>query len=88
MVQRRTKLISLRKSHHYTQKYVVELLKEQHDIEITESYYGMIEQGVRTPSLSVALAITELFNADPNEIFFKVKPNEILGDVNSSKEAI
>ncbi|MBO2537011.1 helix-turn-helix domain-containing protein [Rummeliibacillus suwonensis] len=32
---------------------------------MTESYYGIIEKGVRTPSLNVALAIAKLFNVDP-----------------------
>lgn len=79
MKQRRDKLISLRTSKKFTQKDVVDQLKQKHDIEITESYYGMIEQGVRTPSLNIALAIATLFEVDPNEIFFGHKPNRKLG---------
>lgn len=88
MKQRRDKLVELRKSKQLVQKDVVDQLDRDHGIKITESYYGMIEQGVRTPSLSIALAIAELFNASPNDIFFEVKPNETLGKVKSIKEAI
>ncbi|WP_394136820.1 helix-turn-helix transcriptional regulator [Cytobacillus oceanisediminis] len=81
---RRDILISLRKEKGLLQKDVVDLLKRFHSIEISESYYGMIEQGVRTPKLNIALAISELFNANPNEIFFKVKPNKKLRSRNSA----
>jgi putative transcriptional regulator len=48
----------------------------------------MIEQGVRTPSLNIALAIAQLFDANPNEIFFNHSPNKNLGEINSDQEAI
>ncbi|MCT2347145.1 helix-turn-helix domain-containing protein [Niallia taxi] len=70
MVRKREKLINLRKEKEMVQKEVVSLLKKTHGIDITESYYGMIELGVRTPSLTIALAISELFQTNPNEIFF------------------
>ena len=70
MSQRRYKLISFRKVKKLTQKDVVVILKNAHDIEITESYYGMIEQGVRTPKLNIALAISDIFETEANEIFF------------------
>ena len=88
MAQRRHNLIALRKNKNFTQKEVVELLSKNFGIIISESYYGMIEQGVRTPSLSIALAIAQLFDANPNEIFFNHSPNKKLGDINSDQEAI
>lgn len=66
---RRTKLVEYRKSKNWLQKDVVEHLSKKFDINISESYYGMIEQGVRTPSLHVALAIAALFEVEPSEIF-------------------
>lgn len=78
MKQRRSNLISFRKAKQLTQKDVVELLKDVHQIEITESYYGMIEQGVRTPKLNIALAISDLFETSPNEIFYETEPNKKL----------
>ncbi|PKG23922.1 helix-turn-helix transcriptional regulator [Niallia nealsonii] len=70
MSKKRDILINLRKEKDLVQKDVVFLLEKMHGIKITESYYGMIEQGVRTPSLNIALAISELFKKDANEIFF------------------
>lgn len=67
---KRDVLIKLRKEKDLVQKDVVILLEKLHGIKITESYYGMIEQGVRTPSLNIALAISELFKRDANDIFF------------------
>ncbi|MGG3803123.1 helix-turn-helix transcriptional regulator [Metabacillus fastidiosus] len=80
MKQRRELLISLRKKKNWFQKDIVYRLKETYDIEISESYYGMIEQGVRTPSLNIALAIAEIFKVNPNKIFFEVKDNKKLGE--------
>ena len=79
---RRDILISLRKDKGLLQKDVVDLLQRFHNVEISESYYGMIEQGVRTPKLSIALAISELFEANPYDIFFEVKPNKKLCERN------
>ncbi len=80
MKQRRDTLVSLRKKRKLTQKDVVEQLKNDFGIDITESYYGMIEQGVRTPALKIAFAISELFETGANEIFFEHKPNKMLGN--------
>lgn len=80
--QRRDILISLRKEKGLLQKDVVDLLQRFHSVEISESYYGMIEQGVRTPKLNIALAISELFDANPNEIFFEAKHNKKLRERN------
>lgn len=66
---RRTNLINVRKQKGWLQKNVVEKLLNDYGISITESYYGMIEQGVRTPSLDVALAISALFDMEPSKIF-------------------
>lgn len=67
---RREKLIDLRKEKGWLQKDVVKNLNVEYDLKISESYYGMIEQGVRTPALNVALAISSLFETNPSEIFF------------------
>ncbi|MED0670612.1 helix-turn-helix transcriptional regulator [Aneurinibacillus aneurinilyticus] len=77
---RRDKMVSLRKEKGWLQKDVVDLLKNNYGIVITESYYGMIEQGVRTPKLNIALAIAELFEVNPNEIFFESNNNKKLGN--------
>ena len=69
MKNKRDFLINLRKKEGWLQKDVVEKLSSEFGVSITESYYGMIEQGVRTPSLNVALAISELFKITPSEIF-------------------
>lgn len=69
MKNKRDFLINLRKKEGWLQKDVVEKLSSEQGVSITESYYGMIEQGVRTPSLNVALAISELFKISPSEIF-------------------
>jgi putative transcriptional regulator len=78
--QRRNKLISLRKEKNWLQKDVVARLKDDYDIVITESYYGMMEQGARTPSLEIALAIAKLFDISAEEIFFEPKPYKNLGE--------
>lgn len=76
---KRTKLIALRQQNGWYQKDVVKRLHEDHGIKITESYYGMIEQGVRTPSLELAIAISNLFGRQVNDLFFEGNPNETLG---------
>ena len=37
---------------------------------ITTSYYGMIEQGVRTPQLRIAYRLANFFNTSIEAIFF------------------
>ncbi|MGE7838038.1 helix-turn-helix transcriptional regulator [Viridibacillus arvi] len=75
---RRNKLIALRKDKDWLQKDVVKNLNEKFDLKISESYYGMIEQGVRTPGLNVALSISMLFDTSPGEIFFGNENNKML----------
>ena len=70
---RRLILIDARKQKNWLQKDVVEKLDIELGITISESYYGMIEQGVRTPSLDIALAISDLFEMAPSKIFLKNK---------------
>lgn len=66
---RRERLVLYRKKKGWSQKDVVTKLVEEFKVQISESYYGMIEQGVRTPSLNVALAISSLFDVDPHDFF-------------------
>jgi putative transcriptional regulator len=77
----RANLITLRKEKSLLQKDIVAILNSRYGIEITESYYGMIEQGVRTPSLEIALGISEIFKVDPQDIFFTNRHNKKLGKV-------
>ena len=58
------KISILRKNNNWTQKEVAKKLN------ITTSYLGMIETGVRTPSLDIAYKIAKLFNTSIEKIFF------------------
>ncbi|MED4569643.1 helix-turn-helix transcriptional regulator [Brevibacillus agri] len=78
-MKKRSVLISLRKQRNWSQKDVVERLSASYGLHITISYYGMIEQGVRTPKLELALAISSLFERSPDEIFFEQINNKTLG---------
>lgn len=60
----RNKLTEMRKKSGYTQKDIAEQLG------VSRSYYGMIENGARTPSLNTARRIADLFRSDINELFF------------------
>lgn len=88
MKKRRTELIKLRNEKGWYQKDVVDHLYDSYNVSISESYYGMIEQGVRTPALNIALAISSLFEVDPNEIFFENNPNEMLGISRVAKQVV
>ncbi|WP_425450727.1 helix-turn-helix transcriptional regulator [Tumebacillus permanentifrigoris] len=72
---RREALINKRQQRSWKQGDVVDELKQQFGLEISESYYGMIEQGVRTPNLQLGISIAELFSVDAREIFFGQQPN-------------
>jgi len=61
----RIELIYLRKQNQLTQEDVAKSLN------ITTSYYGMIEQGVRTPSLELAGRIATFFKTKVESIFFR-----------------
>lgn len=69
---RRESLVHKRQAREWSQKDVVRELNERFNIDITESYYGMIEQGKRTPKLELALAIARLFECSPEEIFLSI----------------
>ena len=75
---RRESLIRARKEKQLFQKDIVALLNSEFGIKITESYYGMIEQGVRTPNLKLAFAISKILAADTETIFFNNKNNKML----------
>lgn len=64
MIQKREKLTKLREKNNFTQCQVAE------KIGVTTSYYGMIEQGVRTPALDIAKNISDFFCKSIEEIFF------------------
>lgn len=80
----RKRLVELRKANGWSQKDVVVELERRFGVVITISYYGMIEQGKRTPKLELAFAIAKLFAAQPNEIFFEEKPNIMLCKPNTA----
>lgn len=79
-MKRRDKLISFRKQRNWYQKDVVLELKEKYNFDISVSYYGMIEQGVRTPKLDLAIAIASVFESTVVEIFFGDQYNKMLCD--------
>ena len=65
----RKKLLELRDTRNWTQQQAVDKLEEKTGITITKSYYGMIEQGKRTPSLMHAKAIADLYDTTIEIIF-------------------
>ena len=79
-MNKRPELVAARKERKWLQSDVVNKLKDIYGIEITVSYYGMIEQGVRTPKLEIALAIANLFDKTPKDLFFSHSPNKTLGE--------
>ena len=74
----RTFLIKTRKSFGWTQEYVGNILG------ITPSFYGMIEKGVRTPRLKLAISMEKLFNIPVSRLFCDVKPNVMLGNMKNT----
>ncbi|WP_406944520.1 helix-turn-helix transcriptional regulator [Halobacillus sp. SY10] len=83
---KREKLIQYRKNKKWSQKRVVEELSTKHGIKITDSYYGMIEKGVRSPSLKLAVSIAKIFKVRPENIFLNNNTTKSCGD--DSKEVI
>lgn len=70
--EKREKLISVRKARNMTQD---EVAKKS---EINRSYYGLIENGVRNPTMPIAMKIAKALDSDiqeifPDEIFFNNK---------------
>lgn len=66
-------LVKARKKRNLTHEQVASLTNNL----ISRSYYGMVENGVRTPSVDVAKAIAEVLQINWI-IFFDVKGNEML----------
>lgn len=58
-------IIKFRNLNNWTQKEVAQ------KIGITTSYLGMLEVGIRSPSLKIAYKIAQLFNVSIEEIFFE-----------------
>jgi len=77
-MKERSKLIELRLSRGLKQKDVAEA------INITTSYYGMIEQGKRMPNLNIAWMIARYFGKSIEEIFFEDVNNYMLDKVSSA----
>lgn len=73
----RTWLIDIRKSHELTHDMVAK------QSQIKRQYYGMIESGVRDPSVAVAKRIADVLNFDWT-LFFKQEGNELLQEKTSS----
>lgn len=59
------KLLKLRNKKHLLQKEVAEA------IGVTTSYYGMLETGIRKPSIKIAFELAKFFNTSIEEIFFQ-----------------
>jgi putative transcriptional regulator len=76
--QPRQPLIDLRNTLKLKQKDVAK------SVEITVSYYGMIELGVRNPTLELAKKIADYFGKNMEDIFFADINNELLCDVSNS----
>lgn len=62
---KREKLYKLRKEANFTQKQMSEFAN------INRSYYGLIENGERNPSLSIAEDISEALGKKVEEVFDK-----------------
>lgn len=67
---RRDYLVKLRLTRGWQQKDVAAQLG------VTASFYGMIEQGVRTPRLSMALQMERLFGVPVHVLFAETSPDE------------
>ncbi|GGE16354.1 hypothetical protein GCM10011571_17540 [Marinithermofilum abyssi] len=78
-MKRRYQLIRFRKERNWFQRDVVTKLNKEYGFNISVSYYGMIEQGTRTPKLNLAFAIADVFDKSISEIFFCNQHNKMLG---------
>ncbi|KXG73828.1 helix-turn-helix transcriptional regulator [Thermotalea metallivorans] len=63
MRNQRNKLIELRTAKNLTQNYIAEKLG------ISRSFYTMIENGNRNPSLELAIKLADLFQVNVRDIF-------------------
>lgn len=70
MPSKRNRMIEAREALGWTQR---ELAERAH---ITDSYCGMIEAGIRTPSLRVAARIAAALGKTMNDLFGKLDPEE------------
>ncbi len=81
---KRQRLIEARRRAGLTQAQVAKI------VGVTASYYGMIEQGVRTPRLSLALTLERIFDVPAAELFpdlfFATKPNAAFGKKEVKKD--
>lgn len=68
----RKNLKELRDSRNLKQKDISKI------IGVSTSYYGMIEQGTRTPILEIAKKVSEFFGISIEEIFFDDTNNDKL----------
>ncbi|MDK2920153.1 MAG: putative transcriptional regulator [Candidatus Petromonas sp.] len=68
----RNKLVNIRSQNNMTQQDIADKLG------ISRSFYTMIENGKRNPSLELAFKISNLLKVDVNEIFFIQARNEKL----------
>lgn len=75
---RRYRLISARKNRGWTQAHVAQKLN------ITTSFYGMLEQGTRNPRLPLAFSLEKIFAIPAKELFpdlfYAQKLNKVLAE--------
>ena len=79
-------LLNKRKHKGWTQKQTVEYLKVKEDIDITDSFYGMIERGERNPTLKLAKSIANIFDSNVEELFFSNTNNTMLNNEDSNQK--
>lgn len=77
----RNNLKNIRKKYNLKQREIAEA------VGITTSYYGMIERGVRNPTLDLAKKIAEFLNTSIEEIFFEDKNNNLLRNLYNEQTA-
>ncbi|MTI59091.1 MAG: helix-turn-helix transcriptional regulator [Firmicutes bacterium] len=82
---KRDKLIEMRSTRGWTQKQTVRFLKEKENVDITVSFYGMIERGERNPTLKLAKSIANIFEINVEKLFFSKTDNNMLNMNNSDQ---
>lgn len=78
---KRLELIQAREAKALTQRDVAEA------VDITESYYGMIEAGVRTPRFRLGLQIAKFLGVDPERVFFSPDGQQNVGEAADERAA-